>query len=51
MAENPGLVDKRERDIARQFILNQGPHIALVRSNHFEPYIQAEMTPFYKMKT
>jgi DNA phosphorothioation-dependent restriction protein DptH len=51
MAENLGLVDKRERDIARQFILNQAPHVALVRSNHFEPYIQAELTPFYKMKT
>lgn len=51
MAENLGLVDKQERDIARQFILNQAPHVGLVRSNHFEPYIQAELTPFYKMKT
>jgi DNA phosphorothioation-dependent restriction protein DptH len=51
MAENLGLVDKRDRDIARQFILNQAPHVALVRSNHFEPYIQAELTPFYRMKT
>ncbi len=50
MAENLGLVDKHERDIARQTILNQAPHIALVRSNHFEPYIQAELTPFYKKK-
>src|SRR6185437_1630976 len=38
MAENLGLVDKRDRDIARQCILNQAPHVALVRSNHFEPY-------------
>jgi DNA phosphorothioation-dependent restriction protein DptH len=51
MAENLGLVDKRDRDIARQFILNQAPHVALVRSNHFEPYIQAELTPFYKTKS
>jgi len=50
MAENLGLVDKRDRDIARQFILNQAPHVALVRSNHFEPYIQAEVTPFYRKK-
>jgi hypothetical protein len=50
MAENLGLVEKRERDIARQFILNQAPHVALVRSNHFEPYIQAELTGFYKTK-
>jgi len=48
MAENLGLVEKQERDIARTLILNQAPHIALIRSNHFEPYIQAEMTPFYK---
>jgi DNA helicase HerA-like ATPase len=51
MAENLGLVDKRERDIARQIILNQAPHFALVRSNHFEPYIQAELTPFYKKRS
>ena len=37
MADNLGLVDKQERDIARQVILNQAPpHIALIRSNHFE---------------
>jgi hypothetical protein len=51
MAENLGLVDKRERDIARQLILNQAPHVALVRSNHFEPFIQAELTPFYAKKS
>jgi hypothetical protein len=49
MAENLGLVDKKERDIARQSILNQAPHVALVRSNHFEPHIQADLTPFFKM--
>jgi hypothetical protein len=31
--------------------LNHAPHHALIRSNHFEPYIQAELTPFYKKKT
>ncbi len=50
MSENLGLVDKQERDIARQIILNQAPHIALIRSNHFEPYIQIDITPFYKKK-
>ncbi len=47
MAENLGLTDKNERDVARAMILNQPPHRALVRSNHFEPYIQADITPFY----
>jgi DNA helicase HerA-like ATPase len=50
MSENLGLVDKQERDIARQIIMNQAPHIALIRSNHFEPYFQIDITPFYKMK-
>jgi len=50
MSENLGLVDKQERDIARQLILNQAPHVALIRSNHFEPYIQVEIVPFYKKK-
>lgn len=49
MADNIGLTDKNERDMARAMILNQGPFRALVRSNHFEPYIQADITPFYKM--
>lgn len=51
MSENLGLVDKAERDIARQMILNQAPHIALIRSNHFEPYIQAKITPFYEKRS
>lgn len=48
MAENLGLTDKNERDMSRNLILHQPPHRALLRSNHFEPYIQAEITPFYK---
>lgn len=47
MAENLGLTDKNERDMARAMILHQPPHRALVRSNHFEPYIQADITPFF----
>lgn len=49
MAENLGLTDKNERDMARAMILHQPPHRALVRSNHFEPYIQADITPFFAM--
>ncbi len=47
MAENLGLTDKNERDMARAMILHQPPHRALVRRNHFEPYIQADITPFF----
>ncbi len=48
MADNLGLVDKKDRDIARELILNQAPHRALVRSNHFEPYAQIDFMPFWK---
>jgi hypothetical protein len=49
MAENLGLTDRNERDMACAMILHQPPHRALVRSNHFEPYIQADITPFFAM--
>lgn len=48
MADNLGLTDKNDRDMARTMILHQPPHRGLVRSNHFEPYIQADITPFWK---
>lgn len=51
MADNLGLTDKNERDMARAMILHQPPHRALVRSNHFEPYVQADITPFFAMDT
>ncbi len=50
MAENLGPTDKSERDMARNLILHQPPHRALVRSNHYEPYIQVDMTPFHKKR-
>lgn len=50
MAENLGLTDKGDRDMARTLILHQPPHRALLRSNHFEPYIQADVTPFWKKR-
>ena len=49
MADNLGLTDKNERDMARAMILHQAPHRALVRSNHFEPYIQVDITPFFRI--
>ena len=50
MADNLGLVGKDDRDLARQVILNQPPHRAVVRSNHFEPYIQSDIIPFWQKK-
>ena len=51
MADNLGLIGKDDRDLARQVILNQPPHRAVVRSNHFEPYIQTDVTPFWQKKS
>jgi DNA helicase HerA-like ATPase len=47
MADNLGLLAKADRDAARQIILHQPSHRALIRSNHFEPYVQADIMPFY----
>lgn len=51
MADNIGLTEKTDRDMARTLIFHQPPHRALVRSNHFEPYIQADLTPFWKTRS
>lgn len=48
MADNLGLINKTEKDIARESILSQSPHRALVRSNHFEPYVQVDLIPFWR---
>lgn len=48
MADNLGLVVKNDRDIARELILNEAPQRALLRSNHYEPYIQVDTLPFWK---
>jgi len=50
MVEGLGLTDKNDRDGAKTLILYQPPHRALIRSNHFEPYIQADVEPFWKRK-
>jgi len=47
MAENL-VTDKSDREMARNLILHQPPHRALIRSNHFEPYMQIDLTPFWK---
>lgn len=48
MAENLGVIDKNERDIARKLILNQPNLQALLRNNHYEPYIQVNIIAFFK---
>ncbi|MGV8080003.1 MAG: ATP-binding protein [Syntrophales bacterium] len=48
MADNLGVIDKNDRDIARKMILKQPNLQALLRNNHYEPYIQVDIVPFFK---
>jgi len=48
MADNFGLFDKSERERAQQLLQGQQPMRALIRSNHFEPFRQVDIEPFYK---
>ena len=48
MADNLGVIDKNDRDIARKMILKQPNLQALLRNNHHEPYIQVDIVPFFK---
>jgi len=48
MAEKLGVIDKNERDNARKMILKQPNLQALLRNNHYEPYIQVDIVPFFK---
>ncbi len=47
-ADNFGLFDKSERERAQQLLQAQQPLRALIRSNHFEPFRQVDIEPFYK---
>jgi len=48
MSDNLGVTAKHERDTVRQIMLHQPPFRSLIRSNHFEPYIQVDITPFWQ---
>ena len=48
MADNLGVINKDQRDIARELILAQPNLRALMRNNHYEPYIQVDITPFFQ---
>ncbi len=48
MADNLGVINKDDRNIARELILTQPNLRALMRNNHYEPYIQVDITPFFK---
>ena len=48
MSDNMGLISRSDRNIIQELILQQPPHRAILRSNHYEPYIQIDTIPFWK---
>ena len=50
MAENFGSTDKPTKDAVLKLLPNQQPLRALLRNNHFEPFIQVDIEAFYLKK-
>jgi hypothetical protein len=49
MAENLGLINPADRNIARELLMKHPPGRALVRNNHYDnPYALAQITFFYE---
>jgi DNA helicase HerA-like ATPase len=48
MADNLGVINKDDRNIARELTLTQPNLRALMRNNHYEPYVQVDIIPFFK---
>jgi len=47
MADNFGVSDRAVKDSVMRMLPNQQPMRALIRNNHFEPFIQLDIKPFY----
>jgi len=47
MAENFGATDKMSKEAVLSMLPSQKPMRALIRSNHFEPFVQLDIEPFY----
>jgi DNA phosphorothioation-dependent restriction protein DptH len=48
MAENFGATDKSSKDAVLTMLPSQKPMRALIRNNHFEPFVQVDIVPFHK---
>lgn len=48
MADNFGVVDKPAKESVTRMLPNQQPMRALIRNNHFEPFVQVDIKPFYE---
>jgi DNA phosphorothioation-dependent restriction protein DptH len=48
MAENFGATDKTSKEAVLSMLPSQKPLRALIRNNHFEPFAQVDIRPFYE---
>lgn len=48
MAENFGATDKTTKEVVLSILPSQKPLRALIRNNHFEPFAQVDIIPFYE---
>lgn len=48
MAENFGATDKISKDAVLSMLPAQRPMRALIRNNHFEPFVQVDIEAFYE---
>lgn len=48
MADNFGATDKNSKDAVLSMLPSQKPFRALIRNNHFEPFAQVDIKPFYE---
>ena len=47
MADNFGVVDRTVKDGVMRMLPNQQPMRALIRNNHYEPFVQVDIDAFY----
>jgi hypothetical protein len=48
MAENFGATDKTSKEAVLSMLPTQKPLRALIRNNHYEPFVQVDIKPFYE---
>ena len=48
MADNFGATDKPSKEAVLAMLPSQKPLRALIRNNHFEPFAQVDIKPFYE---
>ena len=48
MAENFGATDKNSKEAVLSMLPSQKPLRALIRNNHYEPFAQVDIKPFYE---